>query len=517
MTKTFKKIEKEATDKFVDELLAYSNRLFESPADASPSRHRKAQSPLTYRYQPCVARQLRATEINQRGAPIPRSRASFSFPASNSAASPEQLIQDEASDSGISGNPSEEDLASNSEKESNHCATENNSNADESMEENEEELSWANHFNKEIEVSADVFEEEDLPAETPLSGHWETLGKIIVFHQENLHLRQAFTHSAEDVATETNCKLEAPDPVGVFQSTNFINHTAAEEKLNLSESFSTEAHTAIGKRQREYTTEEFLHKIGDSDDFKSMGASHMGVPVELKRAKSGSVRQKTHSFSNGLSMPTQSFESKSSPNKRERKFQEKSLSEGAQKQAAVDTPNATKSEETGDLNLCKLLAKASQLASKYDGECLSLNSHISVVKGCLSLKFKCQQGHVFYKFANELLDTSFGMRKSSAATVASSSDEEASPSREQWCPKCESFYLNCQKTATKSGFKLSGKIYSINLGFKCPEKKHLTKISYNRRLTSCPLVCTLCRKEEIENAKIQMREEEERHSTYLAQ
>ena len=243
MTKTFKKIEKEATDKFVDELLAYSNRLFESPADASPSRHRKAQSPLTYRYQPCVARQLRATEINMRCATIiPRSRASFSFPVSNSAASPEQLIQDEASDSGISGNPSEaDDLSSNSEKESNHCVTENNSNADESMEENEDELSWANHFNKEIQVLADEVEEEDVPAETPLSGHWETLGKIIVFHQENQHIRQEITHSAEDVATEANCKLEAPDPVGVFQLTNNIHHITTEEKQNLPESFSPEA------------------------------------------------------------------------------------------------------------------------------------------------------------------------------------------------------------------------------------------------------------------------------------
>jgi hypothetical protein len=48
------------------------------------------------------------------------------------------------------------------------------------------------------------------------------------------------------------------------------------------------------------------------------------MSVGLKRAKSGgSVNLKNHLFSNGISMPTQSFESKSSPNKRERKFQEK--------------------------------------------------------------------------------------------------------------------------------------------------------------------------------------------------
>ena len=75
-----------------------------------------------------------------------------------------------------------------------------------------------------------------------------------------------------------------------------------------------------------------------------MGASHKSVPVELKRAKSGSVRQKTHLFSSGLNMPTQSFENKSSPSKRDRKFKEKSFSEGAQKPVPQDIPNAPKPE-----------------------------------------------------------------------------------------------------------------------------------------------------------------------------
>ena len=92
-----------------------------------------------------------------------------------------------------------------------------------------------------LENKVDEVEEEDVPAETPLSGHWETLGKIIVFHQENQHIRQEITHSAEDVATEANCKLEAPDPVGVFQLTNNIHHITTEEKQNLPESFSPEA------------------------------------------------------------------------------------------------------------------------------------------------------------------------------------------------------------------------------------------------------------------------------------
>jgi hypothetical protein len=76
--------------------------------------------------------------------------------------------------------------------------------------------------------------------------------------------------------------------------------------------------------------------------------------------------------------------------------------------------------------MVKILAKASQLATKFEGECLSVNCHISVVKGRQAIKFKCQQGHIFYKYTDELVDTSYGLRKSSVVTMASSSDEEYS-------------------------------------------------------------------------------------------
>ena len=221
MTQVFKKIDKEATEKFVDELLGYSYRLFEPHADASPKRNRKAQSPRTYRYHPCPERQLRATEISERCTPqITRNRASFSI--TSTTAEPQELIQDESSDSGISGNPSEaDDLVSISEKESN--PTENNSNADESMEENEDELNWANHFNKEIEVSVDDVE-EDGPVRTPESGHWETLGKIIVFHQEC----RASTLLTQNVPIEAIC--EKNDPVEVPQLTNNSDSNIAQDK-----------------------------------------------------------------------------------------------------------------------------------------------------------------------------------------------------------------------------------------------------------------------------------------------
>lgn len=105
--------------------------------------------------------------------------------------------------------------------------------------------------------------------------------------------------------------------------------------------------------------------------------------------------------------------------------------------ASLHSPLAGVTKSTTDPS--KVLQKAAQLASKYDGECLSLNTRLSIVKGSQALKFKCQQGHVFYRFVDEINSCSFGFRKASAATMASS-DEESSPLSEPWCHKCEAFY-----------------------------------------------------------------------------
>ena len=52
----------------------------------------------------------------------------------------------------------------------------------------------------------------------------------------------------------------------------------------------------------------------------------------------------------------------------------------------------------------RILMEASLFARKYDGECLSQQkpAHISSFKGVLSVKFKCEHGHVFYKPVNDL-------------------------------------------------------------------------------------------------------------------
>ena len=45
--------------------------------------------------------------------------------------------------------------------------------------------------------------------------------------------------------------------------------------------------------------------------------------------------------------------------------------------------------------------RASQLVAHFGGECLT-DKKLSVVKGSEAFKFKCLQGHVFYKFVAEL-------------------------------------------------------------------------------------------------------------------
>ena len=94
------------------------------------------------------------------------------------------------------------------------------------------------------------------------------------------------------------------------------------------------------------------------------------------------------------------------------------------------------------------MSRVNQFARNFEGECLSFSTeldkvnHISVVKGQQALKFKCKQGHSFYKYVDELIYNYkhhahlFGAsRKSSISTLASSSDEEEDMSR-VWCPKC---------------------------------------------------------------------------------
>lgn len=148
---------------------------------------------------------------------------------------------------------------------------------------------------------------------------------------------------------------------------------------------------------------------------------------------------------------------------------------------------------------------------------------LSICKGQESVKFKCQNGHVFYKYVDQLktLIKNASGRKFSASTAASnsgSSDEESLDAAHQfgcWCPKCEEFYSACRTMAKESGFKLEGKIFSTNLSYRCPERKHSLPLSYNKRVSQI-LNCADCKREQKEALKQKLRQEEEQQSKYIS-
>lgn len=153
-------------------------------------------------------------------------------------------------------------------------------------------------------------------------------------------------------------------------------------------------------------------------------------------------------------------------------------------------------------------------ARKFNGECLSQTNdasttRFSVVKGQVSLKFKCCHGHVFYKPINELgLENTRKFSLSTAASSSHNSDEDSDECSKAWCSKCVAFYRNCRTDALLNGFTLVGKLYGA-LAFKCIKSGHLTKISYSRRSSNgCPLSCSSCLKQERDRIKTQQREQE---------
>ena len=95
--------------------------------------------------------------------------------------------------------------------------------------------------------------------------------------------------------------------------------------------------------------------------------------------------------------------------------------------------------------------RADLLVAHFGGENLS-QKKLSIVKGAEAFKFKCINGHIFYKFVSELRDLEpLFIRKLSKSTAASSSDSISSEDDLKnsaefswlegcWCNKCENFY-----------------------------------------------------------------------------
>lgn len=124
------------------------------------------------------------------------------------------------------------------------------------------------------------------------------------------------------------------------------------------------------------------------------------------------------------------------------------------------------------------------MAKKYNGEVLSTNG-FSICKGKNSLKFKCLNGHTFYLAVDQIVD-----KKSS----------------NEWCYKCKKFYESCQEVAQQHEIRVINGLYGSKISLKCDRKGHEFKISYAKKLNT--LSCCDCRREEREEWKAKLRQEE---------
>lgn len=81
-----------------------------------------------------------------------------------------------------------------------------------------------------------------------------------------------------------------------------------------------------------------------------------------------------------------------------------------------------------------------------------------------------------------------------------------------WCYKCKNFYNNCQEVAAQHQISVVDGLYSNKITLKCDRRGHQFKISYTKKLNT--LSCSDCRREEREEWKEQLKQEEQRKNEY---
>lgn len=79
-------------------------------------------------------------------------------------------------------------------------------------------------------------------------------------------------------------------------------------------------------------------------------------------------------------------------------------------------------------------------------------------------------------------------------------------SNDDWCYKCRKFFENCKEVAQRVGIVVVDGLYQTRITLQCEKKKHTIKISYTKKLHT--LSCADCRKEEREEWKEQLKQEE---------
>ncbi len=81
-----------------------------------------------------------------------------------------------------------------------------------------------------------------------------------------------------------------------------------------------------------------------------------------------------------------------------------------------------------------------------------------------------------------------------------------------WCYKCKKFYQSCKEVAAKNDIRVVDGLFSTKITLQCQRRSHQFKISYSKKLQT--LSCSDCRKEEREEWKEQLKQEEIKKNEY---
>jgi hypothetical protein len=142
--------------------------------------------------------------------------------------------------------------------------------------------------------------------------------------------------------------------------------------------------------------------------------------------------------------------------------------------------------------------KATLVAKKYRGECVSQT--YSICKGKNALKFKCINNHTFFIPVETIENTDCNSVNAAAASCG------------DWCYKCQKFFNTCKEVAASHGITVVDGLYTERITLKCDKRDHHFRISYSKKLQT--LSCSDCRKEEREEWKEQLKQEEQRKNEF---
>jgi hypothetical protein len=81
---------------------------------------------------------------------------------------------------------------------------------------------------------------------------------------------------------------------------------------------------------------------------------------------------------------------------------------------------------------------------------------------------------------------------------------------QSWCYKCRKFFDTCKEAAVANGLRVVDGLYSEKIHLLCDNRGHGFNISYSKKLNS--LSCADCRREEREEWKEQLKQEDERRN-----